>query len=265
VPSLNSISQAKACNIIQGFASPLATQPGASVQNTAPDVNTHHTKVWLVLWGAALVILHLAACGDEEEPQDCNPNTNQRCQCTDADGIPCEASEEGCVCEERTGIDSDTSTRRNNRPRSEFRYVRIDDLSVTDTGESPGADIDAISVVINGEEIFAASSEEHTTATELNAFSDPEQVIGPADSSCMAQNFFALGGQANNGSITVGFGDRTFKNGDVIIVYELGNSLCPSQASWENNPYVVSVSESLDGEFIEVGRAGSGNNTFFIR
>ena len=75
---------------------------------------------------------------------------------------------------------------------TEYAFVLVEDLSTDMSGESPGADIDAISVTISGAETFASGITDFGLGGGSNL--DPNQALGAPDSGCMATNFVSLGG-----------------------------------------------------------------------
>ncbi|MEO1271653.1 MAG: hypothetical protein AAFX99_26470 [Myxococcota bacterium] len=142
----------------------------------------------------------------------------------------------------------------------QYRFVLIEDQSPTEReGDSPGSDIDAVSVTSDGVEFFAVRVEDFSLGGGTNL--DVDQALGAPDSDCEAVNFVSLGGE---GYLVVSFG-VAFESGDAITVYELGPTLCPERAQWIDNDYRVSVSVSTDlSDFIEVGEGGAGINTLII-
>ena len=145
---------------------------------------------------------------------------------------------------------------------SEHRFVMIEDLTNPASGDSPGADIDAVSVLKSGEEFFATQVEDASVDSPTNRFNDPSELLGPSDSGCMVQNFTSLGGRQFGGFAIVSFDgggqEVAIENGDVVKVYEVGNLLC---GRFDDDPYQVSVSISTDqGTFVELGDGGSNRN-----
>lgn len=142
------------------------------------------------------------------------------------------------------------------------RFVMIEDLTNPVAGDSPGADLDAVSIIKGGDEFFAQSVEDASVDTPGNLFDDPSDILGAPDAGCQVQNFVSLGGSANGGYIIVSMGDGqrdvSIDNGDSVKVYEIGAFLCNR---FDDDPYQVSVSVSTDlGSFVEIGEGGAGGN-----
>ncbi len=155
-----------------------------------------------------------------------------------------------------------------------FRFVLVEDLAENLTGDFPGADIDAISVVkANGEELFAQSFEEDTNincegnlACDANGLLGAPDAVDPATGTCFGGGapdgltFTAL----NAGFVVVQFssvadGDVTIENGDSIHVYEVGAAEC---GRFDDDAFLVSiaVSDAINGDFKEMGEGGRGSN-----
>jgi len=148
-----------------------------------------------------------------------------------------------------------------------YRYVLLEDLSESSpTGDTPGADIDAVAIDMDGVEFYASGVEDFEVSGANNNYIDPNELLGPPDSGCMKQNFMSLGGAAAGSFMIVSFGrDQTFGRGDAIVVYELGPTVCPNQPTWLDDPVRVGVSISLDlGTFETIGESGEGQNVLFI-
>lgn len=149
-------------------------------------------------------------------------------------------------------------------PGEAFRFVLVEDTTPTVSGRSPGADLDAISVLRGGDEFFAVTVEDSRVDHPDNEFNDVTALLGPSDADCEVQNFTSLGGQRFGGYVIVSFegsGDDdtlTLRDGDSIKVYEIGAFLC---GRFDDDPYRVAVSVSTElGTFIEVGSGGAGGN-----
>ena len=147
-----------------------------------------------------------------------------------------------------------------------YRFVLLEDISDdVATGDTPGADIDAIAIERGGVDIaFAATVEDENIGGANNAYTDSNELLGEPDSECMKQNFTALGGAPNDGYVIVGFGDATIEIGDNIVVYELGPTVCESQPTWKDDETAVSVNVSVqdpgDASWILLGSTGTGLN-----
>ena len=155
-------------------------------------------------------------------------------------------------------------------PGSEFRFVLLEDLSDEALdGPSPGSDIDAVSVVVDGVERFATTVEDFSIGGPNNNNVNVTELLGAPDARCVAENYVSLGGALYNGFVIVGFssGGRevTFRSGDPLTVYELGPSLCPQQPDWVDESVRVGVSVSTSrSNFVEVGETRPGLNTLTI-
>ncbi|MEO1267404.1 MAG: hypothetical protein AAFX99_04850 [Myxococcota bacterium] len=178
-----------------------------------------------------------------------------------------------CVCtdssldESEDGLGGDTTG--TDETQDTYAFVLVEDLTDPVAGDSPGADLDAISVTIDGVERFATSVEDFNLGSNNNNYLNVNEVLGQPDSGCTKQNFVSLGGAQQSGFIIVGFAnsetDAFFTSGDTVTVYELGPTTCPSQPNWDDDPYSVGVSISTDrGSFTEIGYAGLGNNTLIV-
>ncbi|MEO1269758.1 MAG: hypothetical protein AAFX99_16855 [Myxococcota bacterium] len=142
-----------------------------------------------------------------------------------------------------------------------FNYLLLEDTSPTSTGNTPGVDLDAVGLRKPGqEEVFVARVWESNLEGEDNRFNDPAAILGLPDADCVAERFASLGGRG--GFVIVGFeADTSMEPGDIIMVYELGPTLCPEQTGWVDEPYQLSVAVSNEeGLFIEIGEGGTGQN-----
>ena len=151
-----------------------------------------------------------------------------------------------------------------------YRFLLIEDESLTVAGDLPGADIDTVSLIKGGSgvEIFAqtisplseVSCEGNLSCTQEAAIGSPD-AIDPESGECFGGGdvdetlFLAL----NQGFIIVSFGDEVIENGDSIHVYEIGSVEC---GRFDDDPYSIAVSKS-DGldDFVEVGTGSDGSNT----
>ena len=174
-----------------------------------------------------------------------------------------------------TILEPDPSPEVNNDPAPDaaFRFVMVEDLTVEPSGDFPGADIDAISVIkASGDEIFAETFEEDTDIDCTgNLACDASGLLGAPDAVDAGGTCF--GGGAPDGStftaLNAGFvivqfssvanGDVTIENGDDIHVYEVGSTEC---GRFDDDPFRVSVSvaDDITGDFEEIGEGGRGNN-----
>lgn len=166
-------------------------------------------------------------------------------------------------------VDGETGGELGEDIEDKYAFVLIEDLTDPVAGDSPGADLDAVSVTIDGVEHFATTVEDFNLGYTNNDYLNVNEVLGAPDSGCTKQNFVSLGGAQASGYIIVGFAneetDAFFTSGDSVTVYELGPTTCPSQANWDDDPYSVGVSISTDrGSFTEIGYGGMGNNTLIV-
>ena len=190
--------------------------------------------------------------------------------CTDEAGDVCNPDfEANCSCVPFEDEEGQTS----NPPDEEelYRYVLIEDLTDPVGGDSPGADLDAVSVTLKGEstEHFATSVEDFNIGFANNNYTDINSLLGKNDSNCEKKNFTALGGAQADGFVILGFNDGEkdveFGSGAKITVYELGKSTCTNQPTWDDDPYALSVSAGNErGSFVEVGSGGPGKNTIVL-
>ena len=138
----------------------------------------------------------------------------------------------------------------------DYRYLLLEDLSqrgasVGRDPSGPGADIDAISVTVDGVEHFTTE----VVAYDATQAADPERALGPPDSRCdpdlLESSVVSLGG--GGGYIVVRF-DVDFTSGDVVSFYEIGPTRCSHQPTWLDEDVRVSFSASSNlAEFSEVG------------
>lgn len=227
------------------------------------------------------------ACGDLGE--DCDPTVDDGCVCTlDEDGTDVgddcvDGTTEdgsGCTCT----LDEEDPQPEVGQPDPEpgqpdatpevvaFRFVLVEDQTGNPSGDFPGADIDAISVIkASGDEFFAESFEEDTDIDcSGNLACDASALLGAPD---VVDNGECFGGGApdgsdftalNGGFVIVQFssvtnGEVAIENGDDIHVFEVGATEC---GRFDDDPFDVSVSTSDDvtGVFVELGRGGEGSN-----
>ncbi len=193
-------------------------------------------------------------------------NCQEDAQCPD--GQLCAPEDNMCAaCQSECTQDSDCDSGRCIQgcycEAPAFGYVLIEDQTPNASGNSPGADVDAVSILKGGDEFFASNVEDFNIDHPDNLFNDPTQILGPPDAQCQVQNFLSLGGSQIGGYVIVSFerGGQSVgvENGDSIKVYEIGALLC---GRFDDDPYSVSVSASTDqGSFIELGQGGAGSNT----
>jgi hypothetical protein len=147
-----------------------------------------------------------------------------------------------------------------------YRFLLLEDRTPRVSGESPGADVDAIRVTTGGVERFATVVEDSYLAGDNNRFNDPSELLGPSDSGCQVQNFASLGGAELGGYAVLGFStaqeEVVIEAGDRVKVYEVGQTLC---GQFDDDPYAVSVSASTDlGSFVLIGESAAGTNQFVV-
>lgn len=192
---------------------------------------------------------------------DCRPSSDgPPCICLDAEtGAVCDVDlRDDCVC---SLTDSNNATQPSNNASTGDRYWRfvlIEDLSDSGSGEYPGIDVDAIEVVTELGLSYAA-----TTIEDFNLGGgiarDVSQVLGEPDSDCDPSSgaFLSLGGRAAGGYVMVGFStptrDATFRAGSTITVHELGATMC---GQFDDDPFSIAVSVSTDrASFTQLGTA----------
>lgn len=157
-----------------------------------------------------------------------------------------------------------------------YRYAQVEDTSPNPSGDTPGADIDAVCLIKGdtGEEICATQVEFAEVDCESNTACDPEDAIGAPDiidkesGVCFGggdptpEGFVAL----NGGRIIVGFGDAVIENGDNIYVYEIGATEC---GLFDDDPFevaVLKIPELNDPDTTFLGNGGSsGGNILPVR
>jgi hypothetical protein len=219
-PEVLGVTLAEGSNVLRVFApDPCVTSSAITVSYAAPQVCDDHP--------------------DCTEGQLCEEGVCQGCDAPCSDS--CGACENGCCLGPR------------------YQYVLVQDLTDPAAGRSPGADVDAISVISDQREVFAVSVEDSQIGQDGNEFADVTELLGPSDSECEVQNFTALGGLRAGGYVVVGFGNEAIENGDTIKVYEVGATLC---GRFDDDPFRVSVGVSTDlGTFVEQGE-GHGQIEF---
>jgi len=168
------------------------------------------------------------------------------------------------------GTNNGANNGSNNNGTNGYAFVLIEDLSEgDDASAAPGADIDAVCLLIDGEQHCATTVGDFNIGGAANMFIDTAGVIGPPDSECMAQNFTALGGNSAGSYIVLSFADEgfdgVFNSGDEVVVYELGQTLCPDLVDAVDEPTRVSVSASTDlATFVVIGETGVGRNVLQV-
>lgn len=184
----------------------------------------------------------------------CQAGAGQQCVCLDGSGASCAEGSDGCTCTAETA----------------YRFVLIEDMTQGATGEYPGADLDAIGLTPLGESapVYATTVEDFNLGG--GSAQDTSQVLGAPDAACDASSgkFTALGGQAADGYVIVGFSsstaDVTFSKGAQITVHEVGVTECPG-STFDDDPYNVSISVSSDrGTFTQIGEAANGTATITV-
>lgn len=160
-----------------------------------------------------------------------------------------------------------------------YRYVRVTDISGNDTGNNPGADIDAIILTKAGGgdvmptaviDSFSGSNATEAIVPEevltLDAFSTSNPSSGATcslyrDANGTNSTFFALGG---DGFVTVQFAEPGLEVGDTLRVLEVGNCEFTGldgntgTAGAENVMVEVSVGSDASGTWRTVVSNGSG-------
>lgn len=138
-----------------------------------------------------------------------------------------------------------------------YRFVLLTDLTSPVAGEFPGADVDAVELIKFDRSYFSTAVEDAAIPVDSNSAADPYQMVGPADANCDPDSgaFTALGGADAGGYAILSFGtaeeDVTIENGDSIVVYELGMTLC---GEFDADPVEVSVGiGNTLGSFSEIG------------
>lgn len=245
-------------------------------------------KLRLLFCGLVVASLAFTACSDEEE---CDPEVDADCVCTlDSDAATvvtdCIDNEtdagEACTCETVGGdannaanntannANNTANNTANNAPNNTadpFLFVLVEDTTPNPSGDTPGADVDAIGLVkADGTEVFAATIESDDLDCTNNTACDTTGILGAPD---VVDNGVCFGGGAvdttlftalNGSRVVVSFdGGAEVENGDSIHVYEIGATEC---GRFDNDPFrvAVGVSDDLNGTFIEVGTGGEGNN-----
>jgi hypothetical protein len=242
-------------------------------------------KLRLLFCGLVFASFAFTACSEEDE---CDPETDADCVCTlDSDGSvvnDCIDNEtdagEGCSCE-TTGAAANNQANNqpannqpannqpaNNQPAPDpFLFVMVTDTTPNPSGDTPGADVDAIGLIkADGTEVFAATIESDDLDCTNNTACDTNGILGAPD---VVDNGECFGGGGvdttlftalNASRVVVSFdGGAEVENGDSIHVYEIGATEC---GRFDNDPFSVSVgvSDDLDGTFIVIGDGGDGNN-----
>jgi len=248
-----------------------------------------NTRCLILAFSFSIFTLMTSACGPID-PDDCDPTVDDGCVCTldedgsdvgedcidgtteDGSGCTCTLDEDDPQPESEPDVEADPDPEPDPQVAA-FRFIMVEDQTGNPSGDFPGADVDAISVIkASGDEFFAESFEEDTdiSCDGPNLACDASALLGAPDvvdgGDCFGggapdgSDFTAL----NGGFVIVQFssvtnGDVAIENGDDIHVFEVGATEC---GRFDDDPFDVSVSTSDDvtGVFVELGRGGEGNN-----
>jgi hypothetical protein len=165
---------------------------------------------------------------------------------------------DGQVCDVDTGVCEDVT----------FRFVMVEDNVQNPSGETPGSDIDAISLIkVDGRELFASDVEASAEIVcEDNTACDPNAVKGAPDAINVETGECFGGGPVdptlftslNGGNVIVSFGGEVIENGDAIHVFEIGRTEC---GRFDDDAYGVSISATDDftGNVVQLGTAAEIN------
>lgn len=180
---------------------------------------------------------------------------------------PADDDDEPCFGDEC--LDPDDGTNDDGDDELSYRFVLLEDMTDPIAGNAPGSDIDAVAIEKNGVEFYATSVVDFNIGAGNNEYIDPTEALGAPDSQCEKKNFVSLGGKQADGYLILEFSDPsrdvTIDPGDQIIVYELGNAVCPTQPTWDNDPTAVSISVSDDrGSFEYLFVTGDGQNVVTV-
>lgn len=163
----------------------------------------------------------------------------------------------GCDLGEEVDEDADVPPATDAGPEAgtpEYRFVLIEDRSGTsDTGEHPGADIDAVAIVRETGAIYAAAVES----------AGPEAVnvdgaLGEANEpiQCFVGEFASLGGTGGY-MILGGFG-TTIRSGDELHILEVGAAACgPSGTDAASVAVSISTTSDRAGTWAPIGTCTS--------
>jgi len=240
---------------------------------------------------ACLTLIVIASgCEQKETPAECERFGGMYSCTQDTNGLPCEDSEDpACSCEcitRECSTDSECAQGKycavgrcfdsgcaadSDCPGDKVcvdakcvedttvrcRFVLLEDVS-NDSGDYPGADVDAIKVCRpDGLCTWAVTVEDVVNAAAATGPSnDPDAVLGPPDADCDYANdgaFYSMGGATS--SVIVSFGSETIALTDEITVVQLGAGQCGG----EDEPVAVGVGCSTDlGDFVEVSSCQDG-------
>ena len=166
---------------------------------------------WFVIVAAGLVGFYSAAC---ELNESCDPAVDADCVAADASG------------DSNTG--SDAGQEVDQTQSQTYNYVLVEDQDQNASGDTPGADIDAVELNQGGASIYLARIEQSGFGlgqAELQALTgngNPNNLIGPPVTDCSRQDdkdqFYSLGGEGGFfiGSFT---GLAEIQTGDTIRVH----------------------------------------------
>jgi hypothetical protein len=223
------------------------TGPETVVQGLPLEPGTNVLKVTADTEECTATAPRLQLVLEEDDEPACGEQV-QACQ-VDSDCAGGEVCEAGC-CQEDTQVGAT------------YRFLLIEDLTDPVSGNTPGADIDAIELDKGALGVRYATAVEDVNigSRGTNEFDDPQALVGPPDSDCQVRNFVALGGYQDLGYVVVSFGtaqeDVTIEPGDSIRVHELGSTLC---GQYDDDPYRLAVSVSTNlGDFIEITDSATG-------
>lgn len=138
------------------------------------------------------------------------------------------------------------------------QYVRLVDVTSSITGQHPGADIDAVALISNGQTVYASSvTDSFIPPGVSNLAPTPTEILGPPDvgpETCDLsdgnEHWVSLAG----GEIVVTFG-RPILSGDRIVVYECAG------AAQDAFDVTIGVSARLEGDWDTLLEEATGTVT----
>ena len=184
----------------------------------------------LGLLSAAALFSSLCVAGCELD-DECDPDAGEICEPT---GSVTDAGHDGTTDQEV--VDEPTG----------YRYVYVVDVGSRLGPPHPGADIDAVEVVVNGTSYYGTAITDRQQGEPDNRADDPNQALGPpgpggngaaeCDVDADPEHWYSLGG----GWIIVDMGeDNLIESGSELIVYE-----CGASSGGNTDPYGVSIGVS---------------------
>lgn len=213
----------------------------------------------LALASALGLLLPLWAC----ELEECDPDTDPTCTETDTGVTPTDTGGGG-------GGGTDT-TDTTPTPEVSYRYVWIVDTGSRLSGSHPGADIDSVEVIRNGQSFFGTNVTDWAISGITNAANDPNRATGrprmganghECDVNARPPHWFSLAGEY----VVVDLGAQgAIRDGDTLVVYECGSASGGLDDSFDVYIGASPRVDSANAQWFEVATDATGTATVPIR